>query len=140
MKIKKLVEVCRSYIGTKFKHQGRLPFVALDCAGLIICAAKECDFEIKDLVTYSRKPDQEILFKKIEESGLLEVTKNEMKLGDLLMMRYDGNAQHVAIISNENPFYIIHAISDKEVSEHRLDKSLYEKIVKVYRFPNEEQE
>ncbi len=44
MKREDFVRVARSYIGTPFHHQGRLPGVGLDCAGVIVCALAECGY------------------------------------------------------------------------------------------------
>ena len=35
------VRVARTYIDTPFQHMGRLPGVGLDCAGVLVCVARE---------------------------------------------------------------------------------------------------
>lgn len=58
----KFVEAAVSYIGTPFVHQGRIPHLGLDCAGLIICAAIEAGYDINAPFVYGRRPrPQEML-------------------------------------------------------------------------------
>ena len=53
------VRVARTYIGTPFHHMGRLPGVGLDCAGLLVCVARELKLVAPDFDTpaYAPTPD-----------------------------------------------------------------------------------
>lgn len=36
----------RALLGTSFQHQGRVPGVGLDCAGLVVCALTSCEHDV----------------------------------------------------------------------------------------------
>lgn len=138
MKKKDFINELRKYLGVKFLHQGRTED-GIDCAGLVIVSAKKLGFDFYDVVIYDRKPNQYEIIKSIEEAGLYQVRRNKIDVGDILLMSYDGNVQHIAVVSekNEESIYIIHAVTDREVIEHRLDKAWLSKVVMCYRFDEE---
>lgn len=42
------IQAVRSWLGTPYVHQGRLPGVGLDCLGLVICLARETGYVAPD--------------------------------------------------------------------------------------------
>jgi cell wall-associated NlpC family hydrolase len=61
---------------------------------------------------------------------LMRVT--DMQAGDVLMMRFTGEPQHVGIYTGDT---LIHAYeSVGKVVEHRMDDKWLRRIVRVYRF------
>lgn len=124
-----LIEIARSYIGTPFRHQGRLPGTALDCAGLIVCSALAAGLNAKDVRGYSREPDGSSLQSTIE-SQMIRVYK--WMPGDLLLMRYYRDPRHVALWTGTG---IIHANNvDKKVVEHGMDSRMQCQVVSAFRF------
>ena len=116
----KLISVARGYIETPFAHQGRLPGIALDCAGLIICAAIDSGLNANDVKGYSSEPDGRSL------------QSTEWKPGDLLLMKFYRDPRHVALWTGET---IIHANNvDKKVIEQHIDKRIRHQVVAAYRF------
>lgn len=135
MKRSDFVSECRSYIDTPFKHQGRIPSVGIDCAGVVICASVKLGQKFEDLTNYNMRPTQEDILKKIIDSGFYDVSLEDTIPGDLLLMAYDGNIQHIAIVTENSPnIYILHAVNGKKVIEHRLDTAWKERIRRVFRF------
>lgn len=128
------IKIIKSYIGTPFVHQGRVPKIGIDCAGVVICALKELGLDFYDLNNYNMRPSQDDVLSKIIENGFSDVSINDMKKGDLLLMSYDGNIQHIAVVSETNPVYIIHAVTNKKVIEHRLDEVWKNRVKRVFRF------
>lgn len=129
------ISLLRSYLKCPFLHQGRSRF-GLDCAGLIILSFKEMGYEFEDLTNYNKRPNQDDILKTILANGFYDVNINDMKKGDMLLMSYDENIQHIAVITEENPYYIIHSVTGKSVIEHRLDDSWKQRIRRVFRFDN----
>ncbi|HSX49945.1 MAG TPA: NlpC/P60 family protein [Cellvibrio sp.] len=129
-----VVAAARACIGTPFRHQGRVPGLGLDCAGLGIVAAKAVGIEIKDFSGYPRLPFDGMLKKMFDEQiNLKRVEKNDASPGDVLLMRIEQAPQHVAILSYGG--YMIHAYQGVgKVVEQRIDKLWSNKIVAVYRF------
>lgn len=120
-------------LGTRFHHQGRLPGIGLDCGGLIVCAAREAGFIINDRHGYSTLPHGGMF-----EQALLEhcdiIDIKDATIGDILLFRFDGDPQHIGIISEVDPMMMIHAdASVRRVVEHIIDIAWAKKIVNCYR-------
>ena len=54
--VARFVAAARSYVNTPFVHQGRVPGAGLDCAGVVVCAARAAGFELQDGAVYERVP------------------------------------------------------------------------------------
>lgn len=130
-----IIGYARECMGTPFAHQGRVPGLALDCAGLCVHVAQRLGYQPKDVIGYSAQPSPGSL-----ESALADQlcvtrvaeTPAARQAGDVLLMRFRANPQHLAIFTGEN---IIHSYSTVgKVVEHRLDGKWESRIVAVYRF------
>lgn len=107
-----------SYVGTPFHHQGRLPGVGLDCAGLVVCALRAAGVEVQDVAGYGRIPRQG-LFLRMVEAHCDRIVFDELQDGDLCMFRFRSEPQHLAIYRGGQ---LIHALSDAgRVTVHDLD-------------------
>lgn len=85
---------------------------------------------------YGRQPDPAMLRRAVNR--YLDPA-SKPGLGDIYMMFFEEEPQHFAIISRENPIYIIHSLASKHrgggrVVEHRLDDSWRSRIVSAHRF------
>lgn len=138
-----IVREARKWLGTPFHHQGRLcgdgikqPRGGVDCLGLLIGAADGAGamaegkaFSEFDSREYGHLPDANALQGVLQ--NLLEcVELQDIQSGDVLLMRFDGNPQHLAIVTDyEGGFGIIHAFAPaRKVIEHMFDES-WEKLV-----------
>jgi cell wall-associated NlpC family hydrolase len=131
--VNQLVELARSYIGTPFHHQGRVPKVGLDCAGLVICCLKELNTPIDDVSGYARVPSSNTFTNHINKF-YYEIDREEIQEGDLVTFVFRTEPQHIAIISNIEPVRIIHAHSAAHgVVEVDLDDIWQSKVYKYYR-------
>lgn len=128
-----IIDAARLAIGTPFQHQGRSPWKALDCAGLIVHVAREVGIEYVDQAGYSRLPSGGMLEAALDrQPGLRQVPVSERKPGDVLLMRFKNEPQHLAIYAGDT---IIHSYAAvRQVCEHRLDDAWLARIVGVYRF------
>lgn len=146
----RIVNEARLWLGTRFHHQGRVRITenhkgGCDCIGLVIGVASKLGLKSQhgslisylDNTNYNRLPDGEKL-KTILETHLEEITDNNIKIGDVLLFKFDKNPQHVAIITDltkDGLIFIIHAYApSRKVVEHHLDEEWKEKIVGIYRF------
>lgn len=127
-----IVDAARKYIGTPFRHQGRLPGVALDCAGLFIQICLDLGFSPVDSKGYGRNPYKGMLETHADNQEFMRrIPISEMAAGDILLMRFSGNPQHVAIHAGEN---IIHAYEHAgKVVEHRMADVWRARVVRAYR-------
>lgn len=76
-----VVDAARSFEGTPFVHQGRLPGVGLDCGGVVICAYREAGLHIVDSV-YQRVPRRGQLAKMASDNRFWVV--RDIEDGDVL--------------------------------------------------------
>lgn len=130
------LEKAKEYLGTPFHHQGRLKGTGVDCAGLLVCAAKEAGYKnVPDIKGYKRSPDGETL-QRILDNYLDPIGGVENAcLGDIVLFQFHGSRpQHLGIISNIAPFRIIHAYSiPQKVIEHTLDTMWLNRVAGLYR-------
>jgi len=136
-----IVACARSWLGTRFHHQGRLKKSeknkgGVDCLGLLIGVSAELNlpFTEQDETSYSHSPDTQKLREKLAHS-LQEIPTENIKAGDILLLSIDDQPQHLAIVSDmADGLGIIHAYAPaRAVVEHSLDAWWREKIVVAFR-------
>ena len=124
------VAAARRTIGTPFRHQGRLPGVGLDCAGLVVCALRAVGINVPDVAGYGRLPRHNLFLGQVE-ANCTRIAHADVSDGDLLMFRWTNEPQHVAIYSGGN---IIHAYqAARAVVEHGLDDLWRARLMGTYR-------
>jgi len=127
-----IVTEARRHLGTKFVHQGRVPGLALDCAGLVVVVAKACGVEIMDAKGYGRNPNGALEAVIAAQSCVDLVPVADRQPGDVLTMRFGREMQHLAIFAGDT---IIHSYEAAgKVCEHTLDAMWAKRIVSAYRF------
>lgn len=128
-----IIRAARAVIGTRFRHQGRDPAKGLDCAGLIVHVARVLGMAHDDMAVYPRLPGGSMLeFALDGQPGLVPV-KGWPRHGDVLLMRFGGDPQHLALLTADNTIVHAWAIARK-VCEHGLTDEWRRRIVRAYRF------
>lgn len=126
-----LLTYARTLIGTKFRHHGRIPGLALDCAGVVVSIAKEFQLNYEDKTGYGPNPSNGLLEEALDTQPCL-MRVNDMQPGDVLLMHFGGEPRHLAIYAGET---IIHGYSDVgQVCEHRFSSLWRAKVTAIYRF------
>ena len=128
-----IVAAARAAIGTPFRHQGRTLGRGLDCAGLAIHCAQTAGIATYDETDYPRQPGGGRLEAAFDQQPeLRRIALPEIAPGDVLLMTFEGQPQHVAIVSEVG---IIHAYEPiGRVVEHGLTAFWRARIVRAYRF------
>lgn len=138
-----MVACARTHVGVRFAHQGRNPASGLDCLGLLITAAKQagatlggqCPSALDDR-QYGSRPDSEYLQSML---GRYLQSVDSPQIGDVLLLRIAGRAQHLALVSDyphDGELGMIHAYATaRRVVEHRLDAQWRSQIAQIYRLP-----
>ena len=128
-----VVAAARECLGTPFCHQGRIPGLALDCAGLIVAVAQKLGIYHFDVDGYGRRPNRGLLESTLaSQPELIAVDCARLVPGDILLMRFTKDPQHLAIFAGET---IIHSWSSPgKVCEHRIDAVWRSRIIAAYRF------
>ncbi len=133
----KIVHAVKLWLGTPFHLQGRVKNIGCDCLGLLMGIAKELNLKTKQgtkLIDHDRNDyhiihDGKILEEQLDQ--LLEQTE-VLEVGNLLLLEYDKNPQHLAIVSDGKK--IIHAhLKHRKVVEHSIDVWIRNKIKKIYK-------
>ncbi len=132
---KQVEQKAREYVATRWHHQGRVKGVGVDCIGLVICVASDLGLGDFSAEGYGRLPTGGRL-----RAGLTDafdtVAIADMQPGDVVLMRFAGEPQHVAILSDMGGrLGMIHAhAAMRKVVEHGLDDVWRSRIVAVFRF------
>ena len=130
-----LIDSARKYLGTPFKHRGRTP-AGLDCAGLGWIAYQDLGVDLPDVRAYGREPFKNGLMQGLA-AALGEPVADGLRPGDVVVMRFERDPHHVALIASApygDVLTMIHADSHHGcVVEHRLSEDWRSRIVAVYR-------
>ncbi len=132
-----IVAEARTWLGTRFHHQGRLKGVGVDCAGLVAGVAESLGLPVQDRTDYTRQPDGQMLEETCDQQ-LDRIPVADIQPGDVLLMRFDEEPQHLAIVGDYalGGLSIIHAYAQaRRVVETRLDDGWLSRVVVAYRFP-----
>ncbi len=120
------IAAARSYVGVPFRHQGRTRH-GVDCIGLVVCAARDAGLALVDRTDYPRDPNGLLPVEMARQFAAVETGQG----GDILLMRFRGEPQHVAILAGET---LIHGYASiGRVVEHGLDAKWRRRIVAAYR-------
>lgn len=123
------IDHAESCVGTRYKHQGRLPGVGIDCVGVVVCAARAVGLPVRDIRGYERTPSALQLIAALREH-CDEVTVAEP--GDILVFAWDTEPQHVAVLVE--PGYIVHAYAGaRRCVKHGLDATWSARVTNVFR-------
>ncbi len=142
-----IIQEARSWIGTRFHHQGRLKQSAtdnggVDCLGLLVGIAKALDLNDKngkalythDEIDYPHIPDGIYLQHRLATLAQ-KVEEGDIRTADIVIFQIDNSPRHLAIISNTAPCTMIHAYAPaRKVVEHELTQWWRDKIAGIYRF------
>lgn len=128
-----ILTAARQCLGTPFRHQGRLVAFGLDCAGVAIHVAREIGAGVIDVSGYGHTPAHGQLEQSLDNQPCLErVFLEDRQPGDVLLMRFSSDPQHLAICAGETMIHAYEAVG--KCCEHRINDLWAARIVRVYRF------
>lgn len=132
----------RGWVGTPFRHQGRGPG-GIDCIGLVARVARDLalvDGDVIDAIErrhsgYGTEPSGGRL-QRLLDDYMLPVAPADRQIGDVALMRFVREPQHVAILDRDGGrWLIIHAYQRVGACvRHGLDRAWAARIVRLYRF------
>ena len=126
-----LVEEARTWIGTPFKHQGRVKGVGVDCYGLIIEVSRHFGLTTFKSGGYGRRPKPSLMWAALREH-MVEVPISDLTTGSILFMAFKKQPMHLAFYDNGK---IIHSFSVAgRVVTHRLSEDWKSMIHGVFHF------
>lgn len=107
-----------SFVGTPFHPQGRAPGIGLDCIGVGICVARACGIAHQDRQAYPMRPNGQLQGEM--EAQLIRV-RGEPQEGDILLMAFDREPHHIAILISEGRIVHAHMRARKTVVQTYTD-------------------
>jgi cell wall-associated NlpC family hydrolase len=125
-----IVSAARVELDTPFRHQGRIPGKALDCAGLAVIVARHWH-PVAEPAAYGRSPHNGELQYWLDCQPFLQ-RATEPQAGDVLLMRFGNEPQHLAICAGSTIVHSYAAVG--KVTEHRFSDVWEKRVVAVYRF------
>lgn len=136
-----VVAAARVQLGVPWVHQARLPGVAVDCIGLVICIARSLGLLPADwdIGGYSRAPDGLML----ETADLHMHRLGAPELGAVVIVACERDPQHMGIVADyrHGGWSIIHASNAAQparVVETRLMFTRAMSLCAYYRLPGVE--
>ena len=130
------VAEARSYIGVRWKHQGR-DRRGIDCGGLIAVCMRAVGRPVVEPIGYGRLPYRGALEATLRDNYGDPVSGGEIRFGDSALFNIGNRApNHTGIIGNyiHGGLSLIHAYAvNREVVESPLDDVWLGKLVEFYR-------
>jgi cell wall-associated NlpC family hydrolase len=130
-----VVRVARSFLGVKYRHQGRSR-EGVDCIGLPVCVRAELGLVPMDSFGYAKRSEGSEMLDYCR-SHMVSVDRSSLRPGDLLV-QMSGVIRHIAIVGGypSGGLSIIHAhLPNKKVVECRLDDQFMKTVRGCFRFP-----
>jgi len=133
-----IVEEARSYLKTRWVHQGRTRD-GVDCAGLVICVGNNLGLIGYDRTDYQRHPNGSAFLHYFKEGGGIQKPITEAKPGDILVLREGTYPCHTSIVTEKlGRAHIVHAyVVRKAVVEDPMQFWL-PKAVACFQYPGVE--
>ena len=136
----RIIHEARSWLGTRFKHQGRIKrrehFAGgVDCAGLIIEVGNALALfrEPMTFHHYTRMPAGDYV-RQACDAYLTPIPLLRKQPGDILLLQIHTEPQHLALLSDRQ--ILIHSYAPaKHVEELRFDETWQQRLVGVYSYP-----
>ena len=127
-----IAKAAQGFVGTPFMHQGRMPGVAMDCAGVALCAAWQAGVAIADFHAYGAMPRQQTVLQQVADR-CMAVDYGERAPGDLLLFTIRRVPMHFAVWDGK---CIIHALEPKGgVVRHSMGTAWAGRVHSCWRFP-----
>jgi cell wall-associated NlpC family hydrolase len=125
-------------VGTRWRHQGRLPGIGLDCGGVVVAAGRlaglECPEEHPD---YDGIPSEDRIRASLERfADRVGDALADARPGDVLQLAEGGIACHLAVLVRSSPPEMVHcvAIAPRGVVRVPVDDEQARKIRAVWRY------
>lgn len=126
-----VVAEARTWLGTKFLHQGRIKGAGVDCVGLMVGIAQRFGWQYQDVPAYGRQPNFAVMREALEKN-LVPISMKEARPADILWFAFGEKATHLGLITDRG---LIHATAlYRCVVEHRLDVVWERRARAAFRF------
>lgn len=123
-----VVAAARTWAGTPYRHQASIKGVGADCIGF--CGGVAVELGIPGARDWASDPDAKGYGRQPQAAALIDGCRRyldpiqiaQAALGDVLVLRFEREPQHFAIISQLSPMMVIHAYAAaRKVTEMGID-------------------
>lgn len=130
-----IVAAAREWIGTPYRHQGRIKGEAVDCGGLVVRVCQDLGLTTFDHTNYDRYPDGSL--ECICEEHMVYVPPAAARAGDVLLFNWEGLPSHMGFATGNDT--VLHAfLLRRQVVEHRMDEHWKQAVMAAYHIPGVE--
>jgi hypothetical protein len=131
-----ILTCARTYLGVRYRHQGRTAH-GLDCVGLLIRVAHDLQLTDFDLTGYGRHPDPTQMTTLLAAHLHKQPGGTAPRPAEILLLADGPYPCHLALVGDKGePFSLIHAwLPARKIVEHRASPDWLAKIRGLYRFP-----
>jgi cell wall-associated NlpC family hydrolase len=136
-----VVREARGWIGTRYRHQGHAKGLGCDCGGLVYGVGLELGL----LPSVDQLPARFKGYPKLPSDMaaacadlLVPIQINSMRHGDVVLMKFNEQPQHVAILGDyvHGGLSLIHAYAPvRKVVESRMDESFRSLVLAAFSYP-----
>lgn len=103
-----IVDEARRWLGTPFRHQGRVLGEAVDCGGIIVMVARRfgLDQGYSDPVGYPAQPHTDFVERLLDQYAV-SIRPADRQPADIATFAFAGKIHHVGILTDRNN--VLHA-------------------------------
>ncbi|WP_439532103.1 peptidoglycan endopeptidase [Polymorphobacter sp.] len=102
-----IVSAARGCLGTRFRRQGRVVGLGLDCVGVVAIAARAAGLRVGPLPAYDQSADNLALLERVlRDSGCMAVSRERAVSGDMAVIAPAAGRLHLGVLT---PCGIVHA-------------------------------
>ncbi len=144
----RIIAEARSWLGTPWRHQASVKGVGCDCAGLVrgvgnalgLMDCREGAVGTAEFAGYGRAPEPKRMIRALDRfmtrssrAAARQPDALEPVPGSVLLIRFDRDPQHLAILTLEDT--IVHALASAGcVVEHRLSADWRARVVAAWSY------
>lgn len=132
----RIISEARKLVGTPFDHQGRVPGVALDCVGELVCVGRACGLMVADETTYPRETDGAALHRCLE-AACVPVPQEQIDRADVVIFLRGRSRWHGGVVTKIDPLTMVHAwgrFTASKVREEVVDDEWLARLHGVWRY------
>ena len=130
----RILDEARSWVGVRWRHQGRDRTHGIDCVGLVLVVGWSLKLIPPDDHTGYQRGTHGIRFQRaFEVGGMAAVPLDQIRYGDVLVLAEQCYPCHIAVLARNT---IIHAhIRHRKVVEEPYTEDWRGKIIGCYAYP-----
>jgi hypothetical protein len=132
------VNLAKEKVGSPYKHMGRDWDTGVDCAGVLVCIARDLELQNFESIIYATNPEAHSFKKEIIRFGATPVPVTDAADGDIVRLLVSHVPVHCGILEKDSmgQWWMIHAWQPvKKVERSPMTPAKWNMVADVWRFP-----